>query len=182
MPPRKRTLRAFYRRKRRALCAIVQREHAEAVAHSAIEHLAAMHTVAAYFAQDGEVDLAPLIEMCWQRGIAVAVPVLAGPEMAFASYCRHTTLRPNRYGIPEPCPAMPTLEPNVVLAPLVAFDDAGNRLGMGGGYYDRYFATHPAALRVGVAHDCQRAEALPTDCWDARLAALVTERGWRATR
>ena len=148
-----------------------------------MEHVAARDVVAAYYARDGEVDLAPLIEMCWQRGIAVALPVLAGRGMTFAGYGCDTTLRNNRYGILEPDPTLEqpaALEPNVVLVPLVAFDDNGNRLGMGGGYYDRYLTAHPAALRVGVAHECQRADVLPTDSRDARLAAVVTEIGWRA--
>ena len=150
------------------------------MAHSVVEHLAATDIVAAYYARDGEVALAPLIEMCWQRGIVVALPVLAGEEMTFAGYGRDTALRNNRYGIPEPALAQPAPEPTVVLAPLVAFDDTGNRLGMGGGYYDRYLAAHPTALRVGVAHECQRTDGLPTDSRDARLAAVVTERGWLA--
>lgn len=149
------------------------------MAHAAIEHLATADTVAAYHAQDGEVDLAPLIDVCWQRGIVVALPVLAGRRMAFAGYRPNTALRNNRYGIPEPCQTQPLLEPTVVLAPLVAFDVAGNRLGMGGGYYDRYLADHPAALRVGIAHECQRADALPSSSRDVRLAAVVTETGWR---
>ena len=123
------------------------RRHAEAVAYAAIEHLAAADTVAAYCAQDGEVDLAPLIDVCWQRGIAVALPVLSGRRMAFAGYRPDTALRNNRYGILEPVSAQPLLEPTVVLAPLVAFDDAGNRLGMGGGYYDRYLARSPRLAR-----------------------------------
>ena len=182
LPPQKRTLRTFFRRKRRALSAIDQRRHAEAVAHAAIGHLAATDTVAAYYAHDGEVDLAPLAEMCWQRGIEVALPVLAGPHMAFAAYCRDTVLRHGRHGIQEPASTQPALEPNVVLAPLVAFDAAGNRLGMGGGHYDRYLAAHPTALRVGVAHECQQANVLPNDSGDVRLGVVVTERGWRAVR
>ena len=180
MPPSQSpsALRTFYRRQRRALCADTQRRHAEAVAGTVVERLAATDIVAAYCACDGEVDLAPLIERCWQRGIVIALPVLAGKRMAFAAYRSETPLCDNRYGIPEPVAAEP-LEPNVVLAPLVAFDDAGNRLGMGGGYYDRYFAAHPAALRIGVAHECQRAQRLPTNPWDVPLAALATEQGWR---
>ncbi len=161
------------------------------MAHSIVERLASTDVVAAYYARDGEVDLAPLIDVCWQRRIAVALPVLSGQRMAFASYRPDTALRDNRYGIPEPAAPHdgadltgepPPLLPTVVLAPLVAFDDGGNRLGMGGGYYDRYFAAHPTALRIGVAHACQRVEALPSNPWDVPVDALVTEQGWRNVR
>jgi 5-formyltetrahydrofolate cyclo-ligase len=72
----------------------------------------------------------------------------------------------------------------VLFLPLVAFDDHGNRLGMGAGYYDRYIGRQPAGLRpllVGLAHETQRASAdLPARSWDARLDAVVTEAGWQA--
>ena len=188
--PQSRTaLRSAYRSKRRSLSAACQHRHAVAVAHAVVERLAATDVVAAYYARDGEVNLALLIQMCWQRGIPVALPVLLGRRMAFAAYDRATTLHTGRYDIPTPAAATPDgesaakappmLQPNVVLTPLVAFDDNGNRLGMGGGYYDRYFAAHPAVLRVGIAHECQRAPQLLPQSWDVPLAALVTERGWR---
>ena len=183
-PQARTALRNTYRGKRRSLSPLCQSRHAVAVAHAAAEHLATTDTVAAYYARDGEVNLAPLMEMCWRRGIRVALPVVVGRRMTFAAYDCTTTLRAGPYGIPTPAAAhageaAATLQPNVVLAPLVAFDDDGNRLGMGGGYYDRYFAAHPEALRVGVAHECQRAPQLPTLPTDVPLSALVTEKGWR---
>ena len=71
---------------------------------------------------------------------------------------------------------------DLVLAPLVAFDDQGHRLGMGGGFYDRHFGGLPERLRpllVGVAHEIQRADALPTQPWDMPLDGILTEAGWR---
>ena len=67
--------------------------------------------------------------------------------------------------------------PSVVLAPLVAFDEHGTRLGMGGGYYDRYFDAVPIQERVGIAHECQRVVELPRTPRDVRLTAVVTENG-----
>ncbi|MCY4059899.1 MAG: hypothetical protein OXG44_18080, partial [Gammaproteobacteria bacterium] len=69
--------------------------------------------------------------------------------------------------------------PTVVLTPLVAFDGRGRRLGMGGGYYDRFFSATPNTARVGIAHECQRAAALPTTSSDVSLTAVVTENGWQ---
>ena len=70
--------------------------------------------------------------------------------------------------------------PTAVLAPLVAFDDRGHRLGMGGGYYDRFFAATPDAARIGIAHECQRAPTLPATPSDVSLTAVVTENGWQS--
>jgi len=186
-------LRRSYRAARRALSAEVQNEHALAVADEVMKRLDDGAMVAAYFARDGEVDLAQVIEACWRRRIVVAVPVLSGREMRFAEYRYGMPLERNRFGILEPSAGEreglaprkqePTqrelVAPTVVLAPLVAFDGRGRRLGMGGGYYDRFFAASPDTARIGIAHECQRAPALPATSSDVSLTAVVTENGWQ---
>ena len=176
--PSKATLRRRYRHHRRGLSAEQQRRHAQAVACTLWTRLRLADTVAVYIRMDGEIDLAPLIARCRRQGVAVAVPILADGNMRFAAYAADEAMRRGRYGMLEPANAVPA-RPALVLTPLVAFDERGNRLGMGGGHYDRYFAAHPEARRVGVAHECQFAPALPVDPWDAPLAAVVTEQGWR---
>ena len=201
-------LRRSYRAARRALSPEDQCEHALAVADEVMRRLDDGATVAAYLARDGEVDLIGVIEACWRRHIVVALPVLSGREMRFAEYRPGTPLVRNRFGIAEPSagvreglaprkkepsagvreglapfekePAQPEfVAPDVVLAPLVAFDDRGRRLGMGGGYYDRFFAATPDAARIGIAHECQRAPALPATSSDVSLTSVVTETGWQ---
>ena len=77
----------------------------------------------------------------------------------------------------EPAESAVVSDFDCVLTPLVAFDDRGFRLGMGGGYYDRYFARTDTLL-IGVAFACQRSEApLPSETWDVHLDAIVTEQG-----
>ncbi|MCY3841683.1 MAG: 5-formyltetrahydrofolate cyclo-ligase [Gammaproteobacteria bacterium] len=195
MPPsEKHHLREVYRAARRDLSAEDQREHALAIADEVMKHLDDDAVVAAYLARDGEVDLESVIRRCWQQSIVVTVPVLSGREMRFAAYRCATPLEPNRFGIAEPSageregpaprrkePAHPELvTPTVVLAPLVAFDGNGRRLGMGGGYYDRFFSAAPDAARIGIAHECQRAPALPATSSDVSLSAVVTENGWQS--
>ena len=70
------------------------------------------------------------------------------------------------------------LTPDIVLTPLVGFDRRGTRLGQGAGHYDRAFAAHPAAWRVGIAWSVQEVDALPADAWDVPLHAIATEREW----
>lgn len=173
----KQALRRRYRQARRALSAQDQRRHAEAVAGQVLSHLAPDTTVVAtYLARDGEVDLKLAIQGLWERGITVAVPVLAGRSMRFAEYRSDTPMVCNRFGIAEPGQPV-TVVPGVVLAPLVAFDEHGTRLGMGGGYYDRYFDAVAIQERVGIAHECQRVVELPRTPRDVRLTAVVTENG-----
>lgn len=175
----KRSLRRCKRNARRRLPRDVQARHAVLVANVIAPRLFADDVVAVYLsrARDGEVDLAPLIENCWARGIGVAVPVIDGNRIRFAAYRPDEPMRRNPFGIEEPeRPAWSA--PTVVLTPLVAFDDGGRRLGMGGGYYDRYLAAHPNVRRVGIAHECQRAPLVPSTATDMPLPAVVTESGW----
>lgn len=171
------SLRTAFRHRRRTLAVACQRRHAVTVASAVAERIAHDDVVAVYIARDGEVELAPLIQDCRQRGIDLALPVVAHRHMYFAAYRLDEPLHDNRYGIPEPVAPTP-VDPTMVLAPLVAFDNHGRRLGMGGGYYDRYFSSAPSVRRIGIAHECQRIDDLPANPWDEPLAAVVTETGW----
>ena len=171
-------LRACFRQRRRALSAATQHAHAAAVAEALAPRLGDGARIGAYMASDGEVDLTPVIELCWRRSLAVALPVVAADGLRFADYGPSEPLRRNRYGILEPASPADAV-PTLVLTPLVAFDGHGHRLGHGGGYYDRYLAAHPAAQRIGIAHECQRATHLPAGPLDVPLAAVVTELGWQ---
>ncbi len=143
--------------------------------------------IAAYLGNDAEMDPQPLIERLWAVGKRVYLPVVRRPRMWFVPYTPDSRFVVNRYGIPEPNVApdarIPVTALDLVLMPLVAFDDAGNRLGMGGGYYDRTFAflqrrRHWRSPRlVGLAYEVQRLASLPVEPWDMPLAGIVTERG-----
>jgi 5-formyltetrahydrofolate cyclo-ligase len=144
-------------------------------------------SVAAYLPHGGEVDLRPLLAVAWGAGRECYLPVVGRGGMRFLPYGPGTPLRRNRYGIPEPdLPARLQARPlviDLVLVPLVAFDGRGNRLGMGGGYYDRTFAfLHRRRhwrrpVLVGVAFGFQRVAALAPNPWDVTLDAVVTEEG-----
>lgn len=188
------SLRREMRTKRRAL------SEAEVMASSrrAARHLArsgvflrARH-VACYLANDGELDPLPLMELAWRMGKQVYLPVLGETHhnhLLFAPFAKGDALVPNRFGIPEPVKALrqhvPIMRLDVVLTPLVAFDGQGNRLGMGGGFYDRTFAflRRRQAWRkprlLGVAHGFQEVAGLPCQPWDVPLQGIVTEQGVR---
>lgn len=91
----------------------------------------------------------------------------------------------NRYGIEEPVPTstpVNTRRIDIVLVPLVAFDRNGNRLGMGGGFYDRAFSHRRSSqglrkpLLVGLAHRCQEVNSLEPKCWDVPLDVIITDQ------
>ena len=191
-----RSLRARHRRARRNIGPERQAEHAEAAARAVLVSgiMARASRVGLYFsqAQDGEIDTLPLLTRLWAAGKTVAAPVVgAAGEMDFYQVTPRTSLAHNRYGIIEPRTRgarsgryLDPLSLNVLFLPLVAFDDDGNRLGMGAGYYDRFIGRLPESMRpliVGLAHEVQRA-AMPLDRqpWDIPMDAVATEAGWQA--
>jgi 5-formyltetrahydrofolate cyclo-ligase len=144
--------------------------------------------IAAYLPQDGEVETRTLIELCWSTGKQVYLPVLVpflDNRLWFARYRPDTRLVRNRFGIAEPeivhRHRIETHALDLVLAPLVGFDRHGNRLGMGGGFYDRSFAFLLGRKHwrkpqlVGLAYEFQQLPSLPPQPWDVPLAAVATD-------
>lgn len=144
--------------------------------------------VALFFAADGEIDTAPLIQLAWRRNKQVYLPVLRpfGPNrLWFRRYRPDSALITNRFGIAEPPRARGSdLAPrhlDLVLTPLVAFDRHGHRLGMGGGYYDRTFSFLHQRRQwqqprlIGLAYAFQEVDALPAEPWDVPLWGVATE-------
>jgi 5-formyltetrahydrofolate cyclo-ligase len=138
--------------------------------------------VAGYFAFDGEPDIRFSLTQLCRRGIGVVLPVVPetpGALLRFHRWTPATPLTVNRYGISEPRggDVVPLEHIDTWLLPLVAFDRAGNRLGMGAGWYDRVLGEQKAkAFRLGVAWSDQEVDRIPVEPWDQRLDAVVTER------
>ena len=141
--------------------------------------------IALYLATDGELDTSPVIEWCWQQHIAVCLPVLhpfSKGHLLFLHFTADSPMSTNRFGIIEPqlnCQQIVPLSTiDIICTPLVAFDQQGNRLGMGGGFYDRTLTQwHHQRLGpypIGLAHDCQEVDAVPTEHWDVPLPEILT--------
>ena len=141
------------------------------------------HTVALFLSFDGELDTRPLIDQLWRAGKRVYLPVLhpfSPGNLLFLHYHPSSDLVVNRLKIREPKldvrDVLPLSQLDVLVTPLVAFDAAGQRLGMGGGFYDRTLQNwrQHRLQPVGYAHDCQQVDALPTEQWDIPLPAVIT--------
>lgn len=185
------SLRQTLRQTRRNLTVFAQRQHALAATQHLIRSrwLQRPKRIAVFLSQDGELTTDLLIKRLWHRGHQVLLPIIQpkSGQLKFAEYLPNTALVANKFGILEPdVPAHQTLSPKVldlVVMPLVGFDVSGNRLGMGGGFYDKTFAFKQGVKRrpqlVGWAHACQQVAQLPTQPWDVPMDALVTETGLR---
>ena len=183
-------LRKSIRQKRCSLNEFEQQQHAQNLTKN-ICNLSAFRNarrIAFYLPEDGEIDTAYLIEHAWRDNKQVYLPVLApfNGALYFAPYYPASKLIPNRFGINEPT-CHPRLwlrarQLNLILLPLVAFDTQGNRLGMGGGFYDRslaftrYHKQRHSPQLIGLAHDLQKIEQLPCESWDIPLNMIATEK------
>lgn len=164
-------------------------DHARRAAQSLKQHVrdylgdVAGAVVACYMPFRGEINPIPVAEMIMENKAVIAMPSVDKnfKHMIFKKWSPGDRTVRNVYGIEEPAPEAETLVPNILLLPLVGFDEVGFRLGYGGGYYDRALArlrTMPVKLRVvGLAYALQQVASLPYEAHDARLDAVVTERG-----
>ena len=174
--------------RRAALPATERIRCAQAVGHYLLSQQSLQQSahVAGYWAVAGELPLNAVAS----HVAATATYLLPklGPEGAlrFARWSPKVELAPNRYGIPEPCidlaDCLPPDQLDMVLIPLLAFDPRGNRIGSGGGWYDRTFAYRlqrgPCKpLLVGIAYAFQQLDTITPEPWDVPLDAVVTERG-----
>ena len=150
-----------------------------------LPELARAVRIAAYRAVRGEIDCDPIVQWAWQSGRRVYLPVTQPPRtMTFARWRRDDSFVTSRFGIDEPVAAARRVAVerlDVVLVPLVAFDDQGTRLGHGAGYYDAAFAFRRSPRRtrpvlVGLAHAFQQADHIDRREWDVPLDIIVTER------
>ena len=186
-------LRRMLRNARRALTPSEQRKAAQGVYRQLAQHplfRRAKH-ISLYLPTDGEIDPRLLLRAAQRRGKATYLPVLSAwprTKMVFQRVRPGEKLLPNRFRILEPRVNVHRQRKvwalDLVLLPLVGFDDAGGRLGMGGGFYDRSLAylarrqhwRKPTLL--GLAHECQKVERLVQASWDVPLAGTVTDKQW----
>lgn len=139
--------------------------------------------IAIYLSNDGELSTSPFITWCWQQGKEVYLPVVhpfSFGNLLFLRYQENTPLLSNKYKILEPklnvTEVCPLSMLDIICTPLVAFDKSGARLGMGGGFYDRSLANWQDSdlYPIGLAHDCQLVEQVPTEIWDIPLPEIIT--------
>ncbi len=177
----------------RALRRNLVRDHPEAdwqAADQAEQMLAALRferpgVIAIYRAHGNEMDPRPLAENMIKLGWALALPVCEHPDrpVIFRAYKPGDRLAPDICDIAAPLDSAPEVHPDIIVTPLLAYDQNGHRLGQGGGYYDRTLeairlGARPCAI-VGLAYAGQEVEAVPFDSHDQKLDAILTEKGYR---
>ena len=178
-------IRQACRQARNALSGTEQALAAEKLIVQVSELIKDHHTFALYLSNDGEIDPSQLMSWLWQNNKRTALPrmhAFRAGYLNFQVFQETSLLEKNQYGIREPglnaLETVPLEHIDVLFMPLVSFDQFGNRLGMGGGYYDRTLSrineldTRP--VLVGLAHDCQQSPQLPIESWDVPLDMIIT--------
>jgi len=188
----RKNLRADIRQQRNLLTAEFQKDAAQQLVSQLKNHplVNSAENIAVYLANDSELDPQFLIQWCWQHNINTYLPVIhpfSKGQLLFLHYHQASKMQLNRYGILEPrlnvTDVLPTAQLDIIFTPLVAFTNTGERLGMGGGYYDRTLATwfaqksrknNAKPYPIGLAHDCQQVAQIPTEDWDIPLPEIIT--------
>ena len=139
-------------------------------------------TVSGFAAIRDEINPADLMLWLHAEGCRLALPVMIGKglPLTMRAWVPGDAMDAAAWGIAEPLPDKPEVEPDVVLVPLLAFDANGFRLGYGGGFYDRTLAKLRArkpVVAVGVAYDEQKVDAVPVESYDQRLDWVLTPSG-----
>jgi len=149
-----------------------------------IDALPSASLVAVYRAVGAEFDPEPLAHAMIVTGRALCLPVALERDapLMFRRWAPGDPLEIDVAGCPAPLPLAEVVIPDLIVTPLLAFDDAGGRLGQGGGFYDRTFAAVPDAVRVGLAYEGQRVDDLPMQRHDVRLHGVLTEVGYTPAR
>jgi len=181
----KTVLRAQMRALRRTLS-----EAYPAAAQQLADHAASLPAgteIAIYRAMGSEVEVEPLARTLLRQGRRLCLPVVIRRDeaMIFRRWTPGDPLEPDMAGCPAPLPLAETVLPDLVIVPLLAFDDTGARLGQGGGYYDRTLAQlrrSSTVLAIGLAYAGQRLDRLPTEAHDQGLDGILTETGYIPAR
>ena len=182
-------LRCEKRALRQALSPAIQHQHSQALRSQIIQEKIYRNakTIGCYLTNDGEINPHLIIEHAWFLGKKVYLPILSPlkNQLHFAPYETSSKFKLNRFNIPEPIckPSQwkTARQLDLLLVPLVAFDASGNRIGMGGGFYDRSLAhlKHRQYWKkprlIGLAHECQKVDKLNVESWDIPLDQIISE-------
>lgn len=131
-----------------------------------------------YFPVNYEADTFQLMRALKQKKFRLSLPVVGSKlDMNFYLWNFNEPLYVNRYGIPEP-KLKNKVVPDILLIPMVAYDDKLNRLGYGGGYYDRFLKKYEKnkIIKIGLAISCQEVKRLPTNSFDKKMDYILTEK------
>ena len=138
-----------------------------------------LKNIGGYYPSNFEIDDLDILDLLEKKKLKVSLPIIKkNNQMNFCKWSRNDPLKINKFGIPEPVSSN-IFYPDILLVPLVAYDSSLNRVGYGGGYYDRYIEKIEKikkVTKIGLAFSFQKISSIPINQYDKRLDFIVTER------
>ena len=139
-------------------------------------------TIGGYYPSNYEVNILNFLKRASKKNFRIVLPVIKPPnKMSFKLWVFKEPLYINQFGIPEPKKSKKTIIPNLIMVPLVVFDNHLNRIGYGKGYYDRSLRkiskTKKNVISLGIAYSFQKCKKIPTNNYDFKLDYIFTEKG-----
>ncbi len=135
--------------------------------------------IGGYYPYNYEIDILKILNKLEKQNYLITLPkIKKNSKMDFFHWSAEDPLLINEYGIPEPI-SQKIRYPNILLVPLVAFDENFNRIGYGGGFYDRYIKRikkNKKILTIGLAYSFQRVKKIVTNKYDIKLDYIITEK------
>ena len=135
--------------------------------------------IGGYYPSNYEIDDLNILDYLEKKNFKVSLPVIKKQnQMNFYKWSKRDPLKINKFGIPEPI-STKIIYPDILLVPLVAYDYNLNRLGYGGGFYDRYIEKIEKikkVIKIGLAFSFQKISSIPINQYDKRLDFIVTEK------
>ncbi len=135
--------------------------------------------IGGYYPTNYEIDDLEILNYFFKKGSTISLPKIKKKnQMEFYKWYKDEPLLINKYGIPEP-KTTNRVYPDILFVPLVAFDEDLNRLGYGGGFYDRYIqkiSKIKKIVKVGLAFSFQKLKTIPTNKHDKKLDIIITEK------
>ena len=132
-----------------------------------------------YYPSNYEISDLHILELLDKKDYKISLPIIKkNNQMDFFKWSNNDPLKINQFGIPEPTSSK-KIYPDILLVPLVAYDNHLNRLGYGGGFYDRYIEKIEKIkkiIKIGLAFSCQKIKNIPLSKYDKKLDFIITEK------
>ena len=140
---------------------------------------ASSYNLGGYYPSNYEIDDLEILDLLEKKKFKISLPIIKkNNQMDFFKWSNNDPLKINKFGIPEPISSK-KFYPDILLVPLVGYDNDLNRLGYGGGFYDRYIEKIEKikkVIKIGLAFSCQKIKNMPLSKYDKKLDFIITEK------
>ena len=137
-----------------------------------------LKNIACYYPSNYELSTLKLFKLLnSEKRISILLPCISNGSMKFVKWNLQEPLKVNKFGFLEPIQVSKISKPDLIVAPLLAFDKSKNRLGYGKGYYDKFLKKNKKTITVGIAFSFQKYNKIKTSNYDVKLNYILTDKG-----